>query len=139
MNLIHSVVDLPADQIDEFASELKADFYAEREMIRDAISRGRAFNLIHFKSAYKFDLFPLCKDEFSRTEFARRRFTMLRSLGPEPIECAIASAEDTILVSSNGIAPVAKPPSGGGTIRGASCVSAATNWTGINSTHGQVS
>ena len=91
------VVDLSLDQINDFASELKADFYVEPDMIRSALARGRAFNLIHFKSAYKFDLFPLRRDEFSRTEFARRRFTLLRSLGPDPIECAVASAEDTIL------------------------------------------
>jgi len=91
------VVDLRPDQIDEFAAELRSDFYLDPGTIREALTRGRAFNLIHFKSSYKFDLFPLRSDDFSRTEFSRRRYVILRSFGPEPIECAVASAEDTIL------------------------------------------
>jgi hypothetical protein len=91
------VVDLPRDQVEEFASEVRGDFYVDAGMIRDALARGRAFNLIHFKSAYKFDLFPRRKDDYSQVEFGRRRFTPVLSLGPEPIECAVASPEDTIL------------------------------------------
>ena len=91
------VVDLQSDQIEEFTAQLHGDFYADAALIREAFLRGRAANLIHFATAYKFDLFPLRKDEYSRTEFARRAFRKIQSLGPEPIECAVASAEDTIL------------------------------------------
>jgi hypothetical protein len=90
------VADLRTDQIDEFASQLKADFYADPEMIKDALPRGRSFNLIHYASSFKFDIFPLQKDEFSQTQFGRRQFAETRSLG-DPIECAVATAEDTIL------------------------------------------
>jgi len=91
------VVDLRPDQIDEFTAQLHGAFYADAALIREAFGRGRAANLIHFATAYKFDLFPLRKDEYSRVEFARRTFRNIQSLGPEPIECAVASAEDTIL------------------------------------------
>lgn len=91
------VVDLRTDQIDELTSELGREFYADSSTMRRMFSMGRAYNVIHIPSAYKFDLFPLQKDEFSRTEFARRRFTDIHALGSEPIECAIASPEDTIL------------------------------------------
>ncbi|HEY7334096.1 MAG TPA: hypothetical protein VH639_04370 [Bryobacteraceae bacterium] len=94
---VDMVIDLPRDRVDEFVTEIGADFYVDAGQIREALDRGRSFNAIHFKSAYKFDLFPLRKDEYSRTEFGRRRFAEIGSLGPEPIECAIASAEDTIL------------------------------------------
>jgi hypothetical protein len=90
------VADLRTDQIDEFAAELKADFYADPEMITEALARGRSFNLIHYASSFKFDIFPLQKDEFSQTQFGRRQFAETRSLG-DPIECAVATAEDTIL------------------------------------------
>ncbi len=90
------VADLRTDQIDEFAAELKADFYADPEMIKDALARRRSFNLIHYASSFKFDIFPLQKDEFSQTQFGRRQFAETRSLG-DPIECAVATAEDTIL------------------------------------------
>ena len=94
---IDLVVNLRADQVEEFAAELKADFYADPEMMREALARGRSFNLIHYASSFKFDLFPLQADEYSQTQFRRRRFAESRLLGDEPIECAFATAEDTIL------------------------------------------
>ena len=91
------VVDLRPEQIEEFAGELRGDFYADAEMIREAFARGRAANLIHLGTAWKFDLFPLQRDEYSRTSFARRSFREVRPDGKEAVECAVASAEDTIL------------------------------------------
>ena len=70
---IDLVADLRADQVEELVAELKVDFYADREMIREALARGRSFNLIHYASSFKFDIFPLQKDEFSQTQFARRQ------------------------------------------------------------------
>jgi hypothetical protein len=90
------VADLRTDHIKEFVSQLKADFYADPEMIKEAIARGRSFNLIHYASSFKFDIFPLQKDEYSQTQFRRREFAETRLLG-DPIECAVATAEDTIL------------------------------------------
>jgi len=91
------VADIKPHQVDELVALLQAEFYADAAMIREAMSRGRSFNLIHYSTAYKFDVFPLRNDDFSRTEFGRRAFTQIRSFGPEPLECAIATAEDTIL------------------------------------------
>jgi len=65
--------------------------------IQEALRRGRAFNLIHYASTLKIDIFPLRPDEYSRVSFARRRYEQSRSFGPDPIEYAVASAEDTIL------------------------------------------
>jgi hypothetical protein len=91
------VADLKPLQVDELAALLAPDFYADADTMRDAIKRGRSFNLIHYASAYKFDVFPLRKDAYSQTEFGRRHHIEIRSLGHEPIECAVASPEDTIL------------------------------------------
>ncbi len=91
------VVSLREDQVNELAGLLASEFYVDAPTIRNAIAAGRAFNVIHLQSAYKVDLFPLRKDPFSRSEFSRRSFMDVRSLGAEPIECAVASAEDTIL------------------------------------------
>ena len=90
-------VDLKRNQVDELAELLGGEFYADAGMMREALERGRAFNVIHMPSAYKLDLFPLQKDEYSKVEFGRRQFAEIRALGPSPIECAVASAEDTIL------------------------------------------
>ena len=91
------IVDMKPEQIDDFAAELAGEFYADAGLIRDAFARGRAANLIHLRTAWKFDLFPLKKDEYSRAEFDRRAFREVRPDGGEAIECAVASAEDTIL------------------------------------------
>jgi Domain of unknown function (DUF1814). len=91
------VVDLRAAQIEEFAELLKSDFYADPNMMRDAWRSGRACNLIHYASAYKFDLFPLKSDEYSQTQMRRRTYRETRSVAGEPIECAVATAEDTLL------------------------------------------
>jgi hypothetical protein len=54
------VVDLARDRLEEFAAELSGDFYLDRDTIRGAPDRGRSFNLIHVKSAFKFDLLDSC-------------------------------------------------------------------------------
>lgn len=91
------VADLRPEQADEFSALLQPDFYVDVAMIRDALSRGRSFNVIHYQSSFKVDVFPLRKDDYSQFSFGRRRFERCLSFGPEPIECAVATAEDTIL------------------------------------------
>ncbi|MEO5924445.1 MAG: hypothetical protein ABIR70_11520 [Bryobacteraceae bacterium] len=91
------VADMRSDRVDEFAEALRSEFYVDAPSILDALRRGRAFNLIHFESTFKIDIFPLKDDEYSRVSFARRRYAESRSFGSNPIECAVASAEDTIL------------------------------------------
>ncbi len=94
---IDIVVDLKAEQIDDFAAELLGEFYADAALIREAFRAGRAANLIHLGTGWKFDLFPLGKDEYSRTEFGRRSFREIRPYDGAAIECAVASVEDTVL------------------------------------------
>jgi hypothetical protein len=91
------VADLKLGQVDEFVSLLQADFYADGPTIRDALARRRSFNLIHYATTFKIDMFPLGDDPYSRISFARRRFEQSKSFGPVPIEWAVATAEDTIL------------------------------------------
>lgn len=91
------VAELRPEQVEEFAAALHADFYVDPPSIQEALRRGRAFNLIHFASSFKIDIFPLRADEYSRVSFGRRRFEKSISFGPDPIECAVASPEDTIL------------------------------------------
>jgi len=91
------VADLLPELVDEFAWLLKPDFYADPITIREALARKRSFNLIHYASTFKIDIFPLRNDSYSRVSFARREFDQSSSFGPKPIECAVASAEDTIL------------------------------------------
>ena len=63
------VADVRLDQVAEFASELTADFYADPDMMKDALQRGRSFNLIHYDSSFKIDIFPLLRDDYSQAQF----------------------------------------------------------------------
>ena len=95
------LVDLKAElrdqHIDELASEPAGDFYADTGLIREAFARGRAANLIHLETTWKFDLFPLQGDVYSRVGFGRRSFRLVRPDGGAVLECAVISAEDTVL------------------------------------------
>lgn len=91
------VADLKPNQVEELAAALEPDFYADRQMILEALAIGRSFSLIHYATTFKVDVFPLKPDDYSRVSFARRRYEESHSFGSTPIECAVASPEDTIL------------------------------------------
>lgn len=91
------VAHIDARQIPRLAKELSGEFYADPDMMRDAPTAGRPFNLIHFASSYKFDIFPLSSDAFQQMQFSRRALEDLQ-LGSETLRLPIASAEDTVLM-----------------------------------------
>ena len=94
-------VDLLADihpgQIARLIQELGGEFYADAGMMRDALASGRSFNLIHFASSYKFDIFPLSSDPFQQSQFSRREMKDIL-LGGGAIAVPVATAEDTLLM-----------------------------------------
>lgn len=90
------VARIESHQVDEFVQSLSKDFYGDAASARAAISRAGSFSLIHFRSTYKFDIFPLRAQAFDREEFSRRAFRESFLFGPT-IEFCVASAEDTIL------------------------------------------
>jgi hypothetical protein len=85
---IDLVVDLQPEQIEAFVAELKEEFYADPVFIKESFEHGRAANLIHLRTAWKFDLFPLGQDAYSQMAMRRRCFRE---------GCAVATPEDTIL------------------------------------------
>ena len=107
---IDVVVELPEIVAKELYLAVSSDFYADEEMILDAIRCGLSFNLIHLESGYKFDLFvagrhPLGDDTHVqaviRTSLCRRATTK-----PVPASgCAIAArghASATLAVETYG-------------------------------------
>jgi hypothetical protein len=96
-NDVDIVVDFEGVDLGDLASELGPKFYFELEDARRAIERGRMFNLIHYDSAYKFDLIPLGREPLATMAMARRHHHELRLPGLGGIEAALASPEDTIL------------------------------------------
>src|SRR5580700_11902022 len=94
---IDVVADLALDQTEPLASRLNTDFYANAVQMREAIRYGRAFNVIHFATGFKIDVFPLQKDAFHTGELARSEKRLWEVDPAGSVELQVASAEDTVL------------------------------------------
>jgi hypothetical protein len=89
------VADLREEDIAPLVQLLGEGFYADAEMMREAIAQHRSFNLIHLDTMFKVDVFVARPRDFDRTQLARRQ---LHLLSEDPERWAyVASAEDTIL------------------------------------------
>jgi hypothetical protein len=94
-------IDLVAAVRDEhvvpLASELARNFYADPETMKAALHHGRPFNVIHFASGYKFDIFPAEGNPYFLEQLARCKVQEVVLNEGETIGCSVATAEDTIL------------------------------------------
>lgn len=66
------IADIKLEQASAIEKSLKKDFYVEISMIRNAVERKSSFNLIHFETMFKIDVFILKDEPFSRQVFLRR-------------------------------------------------------------------
>lgn len=93
---IDLIAELTPGQVDTLAAALHNEFYADAGMMREALERGRAFNLMHYGTAYKFDLFPVVT-EYQRNELARSREIEAAPFGTTVSRFPLISAEDSVL------------------------------------------
>ena len=96
--LIEAVGRVGASQAARLARELSDEFYADSDMMVAAIAVGRPFNIIHYASSYKFDIFPLSSAPFQRSQFARRTVKEIALGGGALVAVPVATAEDTLLM-----------------------------------------
>jgi hypothetical protein len=89
------VADLGEEHAQPLADALSRSFYADVEMITDAIAHRGSFNLIHLETMFKVDVFIPKKREFDQLQL-QRRTTQVIATNPEEV-AFVASAEDTIL------------------------------------------
>jgi hypothetical protein len=89
------VADLHLEQAQPLANALSGTFYADVEMMRDAIEHHSSFNLIHLETMFKVDVFIPKEREFDRLQI-RRGISQVIATDPEE-EALVATAEDTIL------------------------------------------
>lgn len=95
---IDILADIDEEKLTALAHDLKAEFHADEEDMKDAYRAGRAFNVIHYSSSYKFDVFPLTADPFCQAEFARRKKASFpATTAEESVQFPVASEEDTVL------------------------------------------
>jgi len=89
------VADMRQEHVAPFVQALGEAFYADAEMMREAIGQHKSFNLIHLDTMFKVDVFVARPRDFDRAQLARRQ---LHLLAEDPERRAyVASAEDTVL------------------------------------------
>jgi hypothetical protein len=89
------VADLRSEHVDRLAQTLGDVFYADPEMMRDALCHHSSFNVIHLETMFKVDVFVAKPRAFDRSQLARRQ---LHLLSEDPERYAyVTSAEDIIL------------------------------------------
>lgn len=98
---IDIVADISTDSLDAFCDAIEPRFYVDRETVRRSVAGGRAFNIIHSRLAYKFDIFPAANNPFAQAELGRSRYATTRVTGLEGIAFPVASPEDIILSKLN--------------------------------------
>lgn len=89
---IDIVIQVRAADVERIYSLFSDEFYADKDMIRDAVREKRIFNIIHNEGIIKVDFIVRKDTEYRKLEFDRRRSIIF-----EGIEINIVSAEDLII------------------------------------------
>lgn len=89
------VCTITAARAAQFANQLGDDFYASLPAIKDAIDRKSCFNLIHYPTSYKIDVFVSRGREFDLAAMNRAVPQSLMSANLPPVP--VATVEDSIL------------------------------------------
>jgi hypothetical protein len=89
------VADVLPEHIQPMVEAFSKEFYADDEMMRDAIEHQSSFNLIHYETAFKVDIFIRKSRAFDQMQLNRRRRSVIAS-DPEQ-SVYVTSPEDTIL------------------------------------------
>ena len=88
------IADLRSEQVPQFIAALQSKFYLDAGAIRKAIAHRASFNLIHYETSFKVDIFIPRKRDFDKAQFERR---VIIPLMGEEHPLPVASVEDTIL------------------------------------------
>lgn len=89
------VCTITAARAAQFVKQLGDDFYASLPAIKDAIDRKSCFNLIHYPTSYKIDVFVSRGREFDLAAMNRAVPQSLMSANLPPVP--VATVEDSIL------------------------------------------
>lgn len=89
------VAGMRLEHIQPLVAALSQEFYADDEMMRDAIEHHSSFNLIHYETAFKVDIFIRKLRAFDQMQLERRRLSVIAT-DPEQ-SVYVVSPEDIIL------------------------------------------
>lgn len=90
------IVDLKLSMVPILVEALKNDYYIDSDMIAEAIQRSSSFNLIHYDTMIKLDLFLLKKHTYDETSMMRKKTDKFED-DPEDEDYAFSSPEDIII------------------------------------------
>ena len=86
----------PFDAIAEkFFESIKSEFYISKEAMRQALRKESSFNVIHFATAFKIDIFVLVEDEFWSRIIPRKCNLRLTNRNKE---MSFVSPKDMVLI-----------------------------------------
>jgi hypothetical protein len=89
------LADIKPEHVSKLYQEMKEQFYITEEEIHHAIRNRSSFNVIHFETVFKTDLFIPKNRRFDLLQFQNRRLIVVAR---NPDRTAyVAGAEDTIL------------------------------------------
>lgn len=89
------VADMRLKHIQPLVAALSKEFYADDEMMRNAIEHHGSFNLIHYETAFKVDIFIQKLRAFDQIQLERRQISVVAT-DPEQ-SVYVVSPEDIIL------------------------------------------
>jgi hypothetical protein len=89
------VADMRLEHIPPLVAALSKEFYADDEMMKDAIEHHSSFNLIHYETAFKVDIFIRKTRAFDEMQLERRRTSVIATDPEESVY--VTSPEDVIL------------------------------------------
>ncbi len=69
---IDVAVALDPDVVGDLVVAVAEEYYVSEDMVRDAVVRHSSFNLIHFATGMKVDVFPLSDDPLDLRQLERR-------------------------------------------------------------------
>lgn len=93
-NDIDFVADIPIEKVTPLVGALK-DFYADDEMILDAVETNTSFSILHLELMIKVDVFLKEHDAWSDEVWRRREFAEVSTDGE--VKAFLPSSEDAIL------------------------------------------
>lgn len=89
---VDMVAALNVEHISQLGVQLKSQYHIDEELMREAVTRGASFNLIHLETMIKIDVFLLGERPYDRVSFARERLETL-----DDFALSFKTPEDIIL------------------------------------------
>ena len=89
------VADLHMEDVEPLAETLGVAFYADQEMMRDAVRHHASFNLIHLETMFKVAVFVAKSRPFDQSQLSRRQLHLLSE--ESNARAYVATAEDIVI------------------------------------------